>query len=184
MNRPGPTRFWSMWLPALWPLGVTKMPRMPSVVGVMDRVHVLATMERMSVMGMMGVKDVIGAMGVIRIAGVMALLLGLLWPLLAGAASSARLPFALAEPAFERIDPELAIAGGTVTALLQDNRGLLWIGSQRGLVRYDGYRFQSFVHNPRRPGSLPGNFVVSLAQTQPSHPTQATSDAGKIWGRP
>jgi signal transduction histidine kinase/ligand-binding sensor domain-containing protein len=83
----------------------------------------------------------------------------------------ARVPFALAEPAFERIDPEEAIGGGTVTALLQDQRGLLWIGSQRGLVRYDGYRFQSFVHDAHRQGSLPGNFVVALAQ----------GADGKIW---
>src|SRR4051812_15889420 len=28
---------------------------------------------------------------------------------------------------------------GTVTALLQDKEGYIWVGTQKGLVRYDGY---------------------------------------------
>ena len=58
-----------------------------------------------------------------------------------------------------------------VTALAQDAGGMLWIGNQLGLLRYDGYRFRSYTHDPDDPRSLPGNFVAGLA---------AAAD-GRVW---
>jgi len=47
----------------------------------------------------------------------------------------------------------------TVTALLQDGNGFLWVGTQAGLGRFDGSSFQAFT---RRDG-LAGNYVTGLA---------------------
>src|SRR5689334_1245225 len=33
---------------------------------------------------------------------------------------------------------------GTVTDLLQDREGYMWIGTQKGLVRYDGYKLKVY----------------------------------------
>ncbi|MFC0348866.1 sensor histidine kinase [Undibacterium danionis] len=72
---------------------------------------------------------------------------------------------------FERIGNEDSLPMNIVTALAQDASGLIWIGTQGGLVRYDGYRFEKFVHNPRNPDSISGDYIKSL---------WAAPD-GKVW---
>lgn len=49
------------------------------------------------------------------------------------------------EIAFTRVDIPGDMQAQQVTALAQDRRGFLWIGTQRGLVRYDGYTYDPFV---------------------------------------
>ena len=41
-----------------------------------------------------------------------------------------------------------AIPFGMVTAQAQDARGMLWLGTQNGVVRYDGYRFHPNSSSP------------------------------------
>jgi len=48
----------------------------------------------------------------------------------------------------------------TVRALAQTPDGYLWIGTDEGLARFDGYEFTPFN---RRSGALPSNIVLSLA---------------------
>ncbi|HEV7768138.1 MAG TPA: two-component regulator propeller domain-containing protein [Thermoanaerobaculia bacterium] len=48
------------------------------------------------------------------------------------------------------------------TAIAQDRSGLLWFGTQGGLVRYDGYEFRVHRSNPDDPTTLAGNYVRSL----------------------
>jgi diguanylate cyclase (GGDEF)-like protein len=48
------------------------------------------------------------------------------------------------------------------TAMAQDSQGFLWVGSQGGLMRWDGYRFRSYAPDPGTPGALPDNFVTAL----------------------
>lgn len=40
--------------------------------------------------------------------------------------------------------------------------GFIWIGTQTGLYRWDGYRYRSYTADPQTPGSLPDNLVHSL----------------------
>lgn len=56
-------------------------------------------------------------------------------------------PAAATPPRFEKIPDSVAIGDDVVTAVAQDPSGLLWLGVSTALVRYDGYRMQSF-----RPG--------------------------------
>ncbi|MCG6117133.1 MAG: diguanylate cyclase [Aquimonas sp.] len=63
---------------------------------------------------------------------------------------------------FERIGDNDQIPDGVITALAQEADGFLWIGTTEALVRYDGYRFRRYVHDPRDPHSLPSNRVVDL----------------------
>jgi signal transduction histidine kinase/ligand-binding sensor domain-containing protein len=99
-----------------------------------------------------------------------ALFCALCWPL--HALAQQRAPeFDFAEPYFETVENQEFIPGGVVAALLQDQRGLLWIGTQNGLVRYDAYSARRFVHTAGDPYSLTGNFVRTLAQGKD----------GKLW---
>ncbi|CAM2070778.1 Response regulator [Sulfidibacter corallicola] len=46
--------------------------------------------------------------------------------------------------------------------IVQDNRGFIWIGTDDGLNRYDGYAFEVFRHRPDQPGSIPNNEITAL----------------------
>lgn len=46
------------------------------------------------------------------------------------------------------------LAQGSGAAIAQDADGFLWLGTQSGLQRYDGYDFAYYHHEPGRPGSL------------------------------
>jgi diguanylate cyclase (GGDEF)-like protein/PAS domain S-box-containing protein len=45
---------------------------------------------------------------------------------------------------FQTIGSEQGLAQNAVNALLQDDAGYLWVGTQAGLQRYDGYAFHAF----------------------------------------
>lgn len=93
-----------------------------------------------------------------------------LWAVLALSAARAS-DFHYAWPYFERVGDHNTIPGGVVTTMLQAPDGMLWLGTQTGLLRYDGYRFTSFQYEPNQTNGLPGNFVSALA----------TSADGQLW---
>lgn len=44
-----------------------------------------------------------------------------------------------------------------ISYMMQDNKGFIWIGTDNGLNRYDGYRFRKFVNDPSDPYSISNN---------------------------
>jgi diguanylate cyclase (GGDEF)-like protein/PAS domain S-box-containing protein len=64
---------------------------------------------------------------------------------------------------FSRLGSDRGLTQNTVTALVQDRQGYVWVGTQGGLHRYDGQRYVAFRHDPRDPGTLPDSFVTALA---------------------
>ncbi len=48
------------------------------------------------------------------------------------------------------------------TSATQDADGFLWIGSQNGLARWDGYHFRIYRAAPGKSGALPDNFIQAL----------------------
>ncbi|MGD9584203.1 MAG: EAL domain-containing protein [Lysobacterales bacterium] len=70
---------------------------------------------------------------------------------------------------FARVGQPGELAQNTVNALLQDRAGFLWVATQGGLHRYDGYGFLRFQHVPGDTGSLPDNFVTALAEDSEGH---------------
>lgn len=67
-----------------------------------------------------------------------------------------------AELYFETLQPEEKSVAGAITAMAQDKKGLVWIGTQHGLVRFDGYHYRHFKADPTKPDSLHGHFIISL----------------------
>ncbi|MCJ8274398.1 MAG: hypothetical protein MJK04_33995, partial [Psychrosphaera sp.] len=66
------------------------------------------------------------------------------------------------QPYFVHVGDSKSISEGVITALINDHSGFLWIGTQHGLVRYDGYYFKQYSNQPQDTNSLAGNYVVSL----------------------
>ncbi len=56
------------------------------------------------------------------------------------------------------------LSHNTITALLQDRRGFVWIGTQDGLTRFDGYEFVIYRYEPDNPNSLSYNHVRALVE--------------------
>jgi len=49
-----------------------------------------------------------------------------------------------------------------IQCMAQDSIGNLWIGTQNGLVKYDGRQFERFLHNPLDSNSLINNYVEHI----------------------
>ena len=69
---------------------------------------------------------------------------------------------ALSNLRFDQISVEQGLSHSTVNCLLQDHYGFLWLGTDDGLNRYDGYDFALYKQNPDDPHSLSDNRVWSL----------------------
>ena len=63
---------------------------------------------------------------------------------------------------FTRVAIPDGVPAHLASALAQDRQGFLWIGTQGGLVRYDGYRYRVFRPDPADPTSLGGSYVRTL----------------------
>lgn len=69
-----------------------------------------------------------------------------------------------ARPSFRHVSLEQGLSQAAVLALAQDGAGFLWVATQDGLNRFDGYGFTTLRHDPEDPNSLPDNNVMSLAR--------------------
>lgn len=67
---------------------------------------------------------------------------------------------------FDHLTTEQGLSQNGVTAFVQDHQGLIWIGTQEGLNRYDGYEFTNFYHLIEDPNSLSHDQVWSLLVDQ------------------
>jgi ligand-binding sensor domain-containing protein/signal transduction histidine kinase len=73
--------------------------------------------------------------------------------------------------AFDHISIDKGLSNTSVYALAQTEDGYLWIGTQNGLNRYDGYGFKVFNYIPGTKSSLSNNWVKALC----------TDKKGNLW---
>ncbi len=66
------------------------------------------------------------------------------------------------EVRFNHLSLEEGLSQSTVTAILQDSQGFIWLGTLDGLNRYNGYDFTIFKHDPADPTTLSANHVSTL----------------------
>ena len=67
---------------------------------------------------------------------------------------------------FEHLTIEHGLSQNTVMAIVQDRDGYMWLGTEDGLHRYDGYRFTVYRNDPEKPHSLSDNFITSIMQAR------------------
>ncbi|HWX66435.1 MAG TPA: diguanylate cyclase [Rhodanobacter sp.] len=65
-------------------------------------------------------------------------------------------------PWFDQVGIAEGLPHSVTTALVQDRQGLIWIGTQGGVTRYDGYRTQVFGAGIGTAAGLPDAYVRSL----------------------
>ncbi len=60
------------------------------------------------------------------------------------------------QPVYEKITTEEGLPSNEIYSILQDNAGMIWIGCDAGLFKYDGIRFISFKSSKQKSKSLTG----------------------------
>jgi ligand-binding sensor domain-containing protein len=63
------------------------------------------------------------------------------------------------------------LSNAEITAIIQDNKGIMWIGTARGVNKYDGYSFEVFVNDPADSNSFQSNRIEALA----------SDSKGQVW---
>jgi signal transduction histidine kinase/ligand-binding sensor domain-containing protein len=72
---------------------------------------------------------------------------------------------------FTHVSLETPSGRGIVNRIVQDDQGFLWFGANHGLLRYDGYQFRAFVHDPGDPNSITAVNIMALFKDH----------TGKMW---
>ena len=62
-------------------------------------------------------------------------------------------------PRFNLVSRIDGLPNNSVSSIVQDTRGFIWMGTQGGLVRYDGREFHTYSNRPFQRDSLPHNLV-------------------------
>ncbi len=57
------------------------------------------------------------------------------------------------------------LSNHVVFDIMQDSQGFIWIASEGGLDRYDGYEFKSFWNDPSTPNGLRSNIVSRILES-------------------
>ena len=81
---------------------------------------------------------------------------------------------------FQTIGTDRGLAQNTVTAILQDRTGFIWVGTSSGLQRYDGYHFTTYEHAGDTADSAPEGPVSALAEDPDGNLWIGTNGAGLI----
>jgi ligand-binding sensor domain-containing protein len=63
---------------------------------------------------------------------------------------------------FVHFTEEDGLSGNTVYAVLQDRFGYIWLGTNSGLVRFDGYNFKNYYQDVEDPKSIQVAIIYSL----------------------
>ncbi|NQD36624.1 EAL domain-containing protein [Permianibacter sp. IMCC34836] len=79
---------------------------------------------------------------------------------------------------FDIVDNEQGLLQNTVNAVMQDSRGFVWIGTQGGLQRFDGYRLVEVYKDVVPALNLRANFITALAEDAQARLWIATNSGG------
>ncbi|WP_394749014.1 ligand-binding sensor domain-containing protein [Spongiimicrobium salis] len=69
-------------------------------------------------------------------------------------------------PAFNLINTQSGLSSNIVYDVLKDQQGYIWIATDNGLNRFDGYTFEVFYHHAEDSTSISSNIIRSLEQDQ------------------
>jgi len=63
---------------------------------------------------------------------------------------------------FDLLSIKDGLSQSSINAVVQDKQGFIWIGTQDGLNKYDGYSFTAYYHDPEDSSSICDNFIRAL----------------------
>ncbi|HFA48998.1 MAG TPA: hypothetical protein ENJ95_08275, partial [Bacteroidetes bacterium] len=69
-----------------------------------------------------------------------------------------------AQPGSQYWNSESSLSNDWISQIEQDRDGYIWIATQYGLNRFDGYEFKNYQYEANNPKSLSANWVRNMAQ--------------------
>ena len=84
---------------------------------------------------------------------------------------------------FDHLDVPQGLSSSNVRAICQDRYGYLWLATDDGLNRYDGYQFEVFKHDPSDTTSLPDSRIQSIAEGSQGELWVSTHGGLSKWDR-
>lgn len=75
------------------------------------------------------------------------------------------------QPELGQYSIESGLSQSTVTDITQDRQGFLWVGTQDGLNRFDGYQFRVYRDTEKSRVQLPSDYITRIVPT----------DHGDLW---
>jgi signal transduction histidine kinase/ligand-binding sensor domain-containing protein/CheY-like chemotaxis protein len=85
---------------------------------------------------------------------------------------------------FEHLTMRDGLSMSTINCMLQDSQGYIWLGTEAGLNRYDGYTARQFRRERGNPHALASDYVWSMAEDAQGDLWLATDGGGVArWDR-
>jgi signal transduction histidine kinase/ligand-binding sensor domain-containing protein/CheY-like chemotaxis protein len=110
-----------------------------------------------------------------------------LWFILALACSLAQAaaPVPVVRPLYlEHLTMRDGLSQSTVMSFLQDSQGYLWLGTESGLDRYDGYSFREYRRQRGNASGLASDYIWAIAEDSHNNLWLATDGGGvEHWDR-
>ncbi len=79
---------------------------------------------------------------------------------------------------FERLSLDQGLSQSIVNVILKDSKGFMWIGTESGLNRYDGYNFLIYKEIPFDSNSLSNNNIISILEDHSGYLWIGTAGGG------
>ena len=67
---------------------------------------------------------------------------------------------------FQQYDARQGLSDSWISDIFQDSRGFIWVGTQYGLNRFDGYHFRFYTYTPNDTASISANWARSICEDQ------------------
>ncbi len=69
-------------------------------------------------------------------------------------------------PQFDHYAVEDGVSQSAIICIFQDSEGFIWIGTQNGLNKFDGYKFENFYNDPGDSNTISNNWVFDITEDQ------------------
>ena len=79
---------------------------------------------------------------------------------------------------FDHLGANSGLSDLNPTCILQDSRGFIWIGTDNGLNRYDGYKFKIFKNDLSDAASISNNYIKDISEDKNGNIWVATVGGG------
>jgi signal transduction histidine kinase/ligand-binding sensor domain-containing protein/CheY-like chemotaxis protein/HPt (histidine-containing phosphotransfer) domain-containing protein len=79
---------------------------------------------------------------------------------------------------FEHLTMRDGLSQSTVNCIFQDSRGYIWLGTENGLDRYDGYSVREYRRERGNPHALASDYIWTIAEDKEGNLWVATDEGG------
>ena len=84
---------------------------------------------------------------------------------------------------FESYSIEQGLSQSVVNCVMQDKDGFIWVGTQHGLNKFNGYNFEIYTFDPSDTNSISNNWIYSLIEDKAGNLVVLTKGGVNIYDR-